>query len=200
MLTRTFSLNPATTITKQKHKLVNPVIYLPVTNGKINSGTLVKLEIEIPEGYGFLDDVPTIGDFRDMVAAARKRFRIYEEIFEVSQLPTEKVKMKGGKGGVNTGNSNGQVVTASFLNSSDIKRISEMKNLIPTSMDLPTARTLSRLASTIKRCGFLSDDDEEVDTMCNYYRDTIPMFKIKSIQGCGTFTFTHLKQIPAINL
>ncbi len=200
MLSRTFSLNPATAITKHKHQLVNPVIYLPVVEGRINSGSLVKIEIEIPEGYGFLDNVPTIGDFKNLVAAARKRFHIYEEIFEVSQLPTDKVKMKGGKGGVNTGNSNGQVVTASFLNKGDIKRISEMENLIPSSMDLPTARTLSRLASTIKRCGFLSDDDETVDTMQNYYRDSIPMFKIKNIEGCGTFHFTHLKHISAINL
>ncbi len=200
MLNRTFGLNPATKITKHKHQLANPVIYLPVTNGKINSGTLLKIDIEIPEGYGFLDDTPTIGDFKDAVTAARRRFRIYEEIFEVSQLPTDKVKMKGGKGGVNTGNSNGQVVTASFLNKSDIRRISEMEDLIPASMDLPTAKTLSRLASTIKRCGFLSDDDETVDTMREYYRDTLPMFKIKNIQDCGTFTFTHLKQIAASKL
>ncbi len=200
MLSRTFSLNPATAITKHKHLLINPVIYLPMSNGKINSGTLLKLEIEIPEGYGFLDDIPTIGDFKKLVADVRKRFHLHEEIFEVSQLSTDKVKMKGGKGGVNTGNSNGQVVTASFINRSDLWRISQMDNLMPASMDLPTARSLSRLASTIKRCGFLSDDDDVVDTMSNYYRDTLPMFKIKDIQKCGTFSFTHLKQISAINL
>lgn len=195
MLSRTFNLNPVSRITKEKHHLVNPKLYLPLYIGKGKSGCVLELDIEIPEGYGFLDDVPTIGDFYDMAEKGKKRFHLKEEVYQLSQLTTDKVKKRGGRGGICSGNSQGQVVTGSFISKWDLKYIRQMDSLIPDSVDRTTAHTLLRLASAIKRCGFITDDDGVVGYMREYYRDTLPMFVIKDVREHSTFNFVHFQNI-----
>ena len=195
MLSRTFNLNPVSRITKEKHHLVNPKIYVPLYTGKGNGGRVLEIDIEIPKGYGFLDDIPTMGDFHDIVEKGQKRFHLKEKIYQLSQLTTDKVKMRGGRGGITTGNSQGQVVTGSFITSWDLARIRQMDSLIPGSLDLPTSRSLLHFAAAIKRCGFITDDDGVVGYMREYYRDTLPMFLINDVRVHSDFNFVHFQNV-----
>lgn len=196
MLSRTFNLPPVGIINKHKHELVNPKIIVPVKCDG-NEGYTITLSITIPEGYSFLDDLATYDDFQRSVSIARKKLRVHEQVFEVSQLQPKDAKIYGGRAGVNVGGgwSNGQIVTASFLSEKDVSVLKTMVNLIPENPERPVMRALSHLASALKRSAFLTDDDGEYMYFKEYYRDGLPMFILNSVGLGNKFKFNHLKLI-----
>lgn len=194
MLSRTFKLPPVGIIEKSKHRLSNPKLFLPVFTGN-HSGYTVRLSIKIPQGYAFSDDVITYDDYIQLVKYGRLKYRLKEEIFEVSQLDSKDAKLSGGKAGISAGWSKGQVVTASFLNEKDVKILLNLTSLTSKDLTKSELQTVSRLASVLKRSAFITDDDGDFMYFKDYYRGTLPMFSITSIAMADTFTFNHLKPI-----
>lgn len=195
MLSRTFNLPAVGFIEKHKHELVNPKIIVPVRTRK-NKGYTVELTISIPEGYSFLDDITTYGEFLHNVKTYRRISRFTEEIYEVSQLEAKEARLAGGHAGIVNGWSKGQVMTVSFLNEKDMTILDKLQDLMLEKPNRETRKVMSRLASVLKRSAFITDDDGIYSYFRDYYRESLPMFNIVDIKRpLNTFHFNHFKLI-----